>query len=149
MRKSLAVFFMTVALFVLAQPTPKFSAESNKTEDELVNLFQNWLQAEARGDKAALNNLVAEDFIGTAFGGNIVTKDDVVPPEGTIKPWNANSSLKNSTARAFGDAGVVMGRVAVPDLSQPGEFRFTIVCMKRQAGWQIVAAHLSRDPRTN
>ena len=81
----------------------------------------------------------------TAFGGNVVNKEDVIPADGGGERIWAKASLKDATVRVFGDTGVVMGRVVVDDPNQPGAFRFTMVFMKRAASWQVVAAHLSRN----
>ncbi len=146
MRRWLVVQGLALMLCLLVLPQTKLRSadQGARAEDELVRLVREWLNAEARNDRAGLDRLVADDFIGTAFGGNIVAKVDVLPPEGSGDRGWPKSSLRESTARIFGTTGVVMGRVAVEDPSQSGEFRFTIVCIKRQPGWQMVAAHLAR-----
>lgn len=109
-----------------------------------MGLVGQWLDAEAHNDTAALGRLIADDFIGTAFGGHIVTKDDIVPRESSAEGRFPKSTLKESTFRLFGNTGVVMGQIALD--SQPNStIRFTVVFMKRQAGWQMVAAHLAHD----
>ena len=145
MRRWLVVLGLALMLCLVVLPQTKVRSadQTVRAEDELVRLVREWLNAEARNDRAALDRLVADDFIGTPFGGNIVTKADVLPPEASGDRGWPKSSLE-STARIFGTTGVVMGRVAVEDPSQPGEFRFTIVYIKRQPGWQMVAAHLDR-----
>jgi ketosteroid isomerase-like protein len=45
--------------------------------------------------------------------------------------------------RVYGDTAVAIGAL-VFKAKQPGTLRFTEVWTKRQAGWQMVAAHLSR-----
>ena len=147
MRRWLLVVSLAMALasVVLAQATRNIAEHSTKVEDEILKLQGDWLSAEARGDPAALDRLFADDFIGTAFGGNVVNKDDVIPREGGGNRLWAKSTLKDPTVRVFGNTAVVMGRVVVEDPQQPGEFRFTMVYMKRAAGWQVVAAHLSRS----
>lgn len=146
MRRWLVVLGLALMLCLVVLPQTKVRSadQTVRAEDELVRLVREWLNAEARNDRAALDRLVADDFIGTPFGGNILTKADILPPEASGDRGWPKSSLRESTARIFGTTGVVMGRVAVEDPSQPGEFRFTIVYIKRQPGWQMVAAHLDR-----
>ena len=146
MRRWLVVLGLALMLCLVVLPQTKVQSadQTVRAEDELVRLVREWLNAEARNDRASLDRLVADDFIGTPFGGNIVTKADILPPEASGDRGWPKSSPRESTARIFGTTGVVMGRVAVEDPSQPGGFRFTIVYVKRQPGWQMVAAHLDR-----
>ncbi len=146
MRRWLRVAGLAVALLALALAEANLNRaeQTPRAENDVVGLVRDWLSAESRNDRATMDRIVADDFFGTAFGGNIVTKPDILPPEGGGERGWPKSVLRESTARMFGTTGVVMGRVAVEDPERPGEFRFTIVCIKGQRGWQMVAAHLSR-----
>ena len=146
MRRWLRVAGLGVALLTLAlaEANVNSAEQTPRAENEVVGLVRDWLSAETRNDRGTLDRIVADDFLGTAFGGNIVTKPDILPPDGSAERGWPKSVLRESTARIFGTTGVVMGRVAVEDPELPGEFRFTIVCIKGQRGWQMVAAHLSR-----
>ncbi len=126
----------------------KAAAPNATAEGELANLAGEWLRAEGDDDRATLARLIAEDFIGNAFGGRVVTRDDILPPEGAGARHFPKTSLKETATRAFENAGVVMGSAVVEDPNQPGEIRFTLFFLKRKAGWQMVAAHLARvSPR--
>ena len=143
--------WLTVAALLLAAGVVAWAQAEQETEDaakmeaDLVRMEKEWLDAEARGDLAALDKMFADDFIGTAFGGNVVSKEDVIPREGGGGRF-PKSVLKESVVRVYGTTAVVMGRVAVEDPAQPGGFRFTMVWQKRDTGWQVIAAHLSRVP---
>jgi len=129
-------------LAVLACPAPSLAGQNPKPEDELAGLVREWLDAEARNDHAALDHMIAEDFMGTAFGGAMVTKNDIVPPEGGEDgPRFPKTKVEEWHAHAFGTTGIVMGR-ATSEGSKPSFFRFTVVYQKRQQGWQMIAAHL-------
>ena len=149
MRRWLVVAGLAVGLFtlLLRQTNLKSAEQTPRAEDEVVGLVRDWLSAETKNDRAALDRIIADNFIGTAFGGNIVTKDDVLPPEPSGNRGWPTSTLRESTVRIFGTTGVVMGRVSVESAAEPGDFRFTIVCMKGQQGLQMVAAHLVRTSR--
>ena len=131
-------------VFSIGSAKQQAAVQALRAEDELIAVVREWLAAEQSGDRAALNRIIADDFIGSAFGGNVVSKSDLIPTEGEDAPRFPSSSLKESTIRAFGATGVVMGRLAVENAGQPGQLRFTIVLMKREAGWQMVAAQLIR-----
>ena len=136
-----AAVLLILSIAFATQPT---AVQPPRVEDELISVVREWLAAEQSGNRAALDKIIADDFVGSAFGGNVISKNDLLPPEGQDGPRFPKSVLKESTARAFGTTGVVMGRIGMENPSQPGNFRFAIVLMKRQVGWQIVAAQLAR-----
>jgi len=133
-----------LVIFSIAFAKQQFTVQAPRVEDELIPVVREWLAAEQSGNRAALDKIIADDFVGSAFGGNVISKDDLLPPEGLDGPRFPKSVLKEATARAFGTTGVVMGRIGMENPSQPGHFRFAIVFMKRTAGWQMVAAQLAR-----
>ena len=147
MKRHVVAAGMAVVLGLLAalQVAPRSMAQTSKVEDTVLQLVQTWLNAESGGDTAALDKLIAEDFIGTGPGGNILNKSDIVPPAGEERPRMPKSHVKDSAVRLFGNTAVVMGSVAYETQDQPG-FRFTLVFLNRGQGWQIIAAHLVSAP---
>jgi ketosteroid isomerase-like protein len=136
---------VAAGLIAAVQVTPKGMPQGSKTDDAVLQLVQSWLNAESEGDTATLDKLIADDFLGTAPGGGILNKTDIVPPGGGERPKMPKSSLKESTVRVFGNTAVVMGSVTQEAPPQPG-FRFTLVFLNRGQGWQMIAAHLSSPP---
>lgn len=134
-----------LGLLAVLQAAPRSMAQASKVEDTVLQLVQAWLNAESGGDTAALDKLIAEDFIGTGPGGNILNKSDIVPPAGEERPRMPKSHVKDSAVRLFGNTAVVMGSVAEETQDQPG-FRFTLVFLNRGQGWQMIAAHLAGAP---
>jgi len=139
------VMLVAAGLIAAVQVTPKGMPQGSKTDDAVLQLVQSWLNAESEGDTATLDKLIADDFLGTGPGGNILNKTDIVPPGGGERPKMPKSSLKESTVRVFGNTAVVMGSVTQEAPPQPG-FRFTLVFLNRGQGWQMIAAHLSSPP---
>ena len=139
------VMLVAAGLIAAVQVTPKGLPQGSNREDAILALVQTWLNAESEGDSATLDKLIADDFLGTGPGGNILNKTDIVPPGGGERPKMPKSRLKESTARVFGNTAVVMGSVAYETLPQPG-FRFTLVFLNRGQGWQMIAAHLVNPP---
>ena len=139
------VMLVAAGLIAAVQVTPKGMPQGSKTDDAVLQLVQSWLNAESEGDTATLDKLIADDFLGTAPGGGILNKTDIVPPGGGERPKMPKSSLKESTVRVFGNIAVVMGSVTEEAPPQPG-FRFTLVFLNRGQGWQMIAAHLSSPP---
>jgi ketosteroid isomerase-like protein len=139
------VMLVAAGLIAAVQVTPKGLPQDSNKDDAILTLVQTWLNAESEGDSATLDKLIADDFLGTGPGGNILNKTDIVPPGGGERPKMPKSRLKESTVRVFGNTAVVMGSVAYETLPQPG-FRFTLVFLNRGQGWQMIAAHLVNPP---
>ena len=145
-RQFRSVVMLVAAGLIAAVPvTPKGLPQDSNREDPILALVQTWLNAESEGDSATLDKLIADDFLGTGPGGNILNKTDIVPPGGGERPKMPKSRVKESTVRVFGNTAVVMGSVAYETLPQPG-FRFTLVFLSRGQGWQMIAAHLASLP---
>ena len=141
-----AVLALAACVVVWAQ-AEKSADENAKVQAELIAMERQWLAAEVSGDVAALDKMYADDFIGTGPGGNILYKDDVVPPaEYQGRGRFPNATLKESVVRVYGTTAVVMGLVGIESPTQPGQMRFTKVYLKRDGRWICVAAHLSRVP---
>ena len=143
MRRRAVAVGMVVALGLIAtwQVAWTRPAQAANVDDTVLNLVQTWLNAESQGDSATLDRLIADDFMGTAPGGNILNKRDIVPPAGEERPRMAASHVKDSVVRLYGETAVVMGSVEYKALNQPG-FRFTLVFLNRGQGWQMIAAHM-------
>ena len=101
------------------------------------------MAAEATADMTTLQLMIADDFVGTAFGPGVLSQADVVPAEGGSDNRMLKSSLTESSVRIFGNAVVVMGSVAVE--AQTREARGSRLCFrKRPLGSQMIAPHMSR-----
>ena len=147
MQKMLFVIGLLVAAAIpnFAQTAVKTPDQSNGVEQAVLKLTQEWLAAEERHDRAALDGIIADDFLGTGPGGNTVSKRDVIPLEGT-QSGGLSVTGQDIKVRVFGNAAVVSGR-GVAKTPEKGELRFTVVFVKREDRWQMVAGHLSRVPQ--
>ena len=147
MRRQIVGMLVALALIAAVRVVPRSLPQNSNPEDAVSQLVQAWLNAESEGDTTALDKLIADDFIGTGPGGNILNKSDIVPPAGGERPKMPKSRVKESSVRLFGTTAVAMGSVVYETLPQPG-FRFTLVFLNRGQGWQMIAAHLATVPTT-
>jgi hypothetical protein len=127
-----------------AQTPTKPADQTANTEQALLKLTRDWLDAEERVDRATLQRIIADDFQGTGPMGNMVIKDEVIPEAGSRGGLSVTAS--NLKARIFGDVGVVTGG-GMSKSGEKGELRFTVIYAKRADTWQMVAGHLSAVPR--
>ncbi len=145
MRKFLLVISLlsAAAMPVFAQTTAK-PEPNNSAEQTVLKLTQEWLEAEDRVDRAALNRIIADDFLGTGPRGNTLTKTDVIPADGVTH--GLAISGQDIKVRVFGDTAVVTGRGVPKGAPERPELRITVVFVKRADRWQMVAGHLSALP---
>jgi ketosteroid isomerase-like protein len=113
-----------------------------KPEDQVRQLELDWLAADAKGDSAALRKIVSDDFIGSSFGGALLTKSDIIP-DGAGPGGFAGATLGETNVRVFGDTGVLMGIINTAGGPQPKPIRVTLVCQKRSESWQIIAVQMA------
>ena len=135
---------IAAAMPALAQTTAK-PEPNNSAEQTVLKLTQEWLDAEDRVDRAALNRIIADDFLGTGPTGTTVSKTDVIPREGSDGHGLAISG-QDIKVRVFGDTAIATGR-GVPKAQGRSELRFTVIFVKRSDRWQMVAGHLSAVPQ--
>jgi ketosteroid isomerase-like protein len=130
---------------VLAQTTTKTIVQTSAAEESVLQLTRDWLAAEERHDRATLQRIIADDFQGTAPMGNTVSKNDVLPAEGTQSGGLAITA-SDIRVRLFGDTAIVTAR-GLPKSAERGELRITVVFARRNDRWQMVAGHLSAVPQ--
>jgi ketosteroid isomerase-like protein len=147
MQKTLLIIALLIAAATPAfAQTIKVPEQNNSAEQTVLKLTQEWLAAEnAPVDRAALNRIIADDFLGTGPMGTTVSKKDVIPQEGSEGHGLAISG-QDIKVRVFGDTAIVTGR-GVPKTEERPELRMTVVFLKRADRWQMVAGHLSAVPR--
>ena len=84
--------------------------------------------------------------MGTSFGSGVLSKSDVIPPDGSTATHMPKCRLKDSTVRIFGDTAVLMGNVEMQAAQKPEAMRMTTVFQKHGEGWQVIAVHMSEAP---
>ena len=138
----LVICFSALAIGHLGART----SPANMSEEDFRKMEQSWLDAAAVPDLPTLRKMFSEDFMGTSFGGGVLSKNDVVPADGMSANHFPKSVLKDSAVRIFGDTAVLMGDVEMQVPQKAEDVRMTTVFQKHGDGWQIIAVHMSKAP---
>jgi uncharacterized protein (TIGR02246 family) len=118
-------------------------AMEDKTEEKLRALHENWAKAVMSGDAAALEKLLADDFIETDADGEFWHKTQKIKFHEKFK-GEIKVDASESVLRVYGKTAIVTGRFAAkPDTNEERICRYTVVYLKRDGRWQIVAAQLT------
>jgi ketosteroid isomerase-like protein len=147
MRTWLAALGLVICLSLLAfGRLSSRTSPANMAVDDFRKMEQAWLDAASVPDLPALRKMFSDDFMGTSFGGGVLSKSDVVPADGMQANHMPKCTLKDSTVRIFGDTAVLMGDVEMQIPQKAEAIRMTTVFQKHAEEWQIIAVHMSKAP---
>ena len=118
---------------------------------ELAARVHAYDDAQIKGDKAALEDLLADDYVLVNSRGQRQTKAELIAdytrPGFRLEPF----TIEEPVELAWSD-GAVMGGVATlrgVDAGQSFEvrLRFSDIWAKRKGQWRVIYTHASRDPK--
>ncbi len=124
------------------------SGSSAGDEEAIVALEREWLDALEKSDVAALDRILADDFVEVGPGGE--SQDKATSLAETRKGDMAFESIEmiDSKTRVFGNTALLIGTGAVKasykgeDMS--GTYRWTDAFVKRNGRWVAVSGHVTR-----
>jgi hypothetical protein len=139
-------FSLTFLLVTLLFAATSASAQTDATTQAIMQLENSLDDALLKGDAAALDKLIANDWFVKSESTAITTKAQLV---GYMKsngsPWAAIKD-HDVTVRIYDSAAVVDGYSSrkLKANETPVNFRFTRVYAKSATGWQLVAMHAEK-----
>ena len=142
---------LIVAGLLAALVLPVFGvarADAPSVEQTLMQMERDWAQAGLKKDAAAMDKIVADDWIGTDSEGKSSTK-----AEGMADLKSGAAALQSievgaMKVRVFGNTAVVTGsdteKSSYKGKDTSGKYAWTDVFVMRQGHWQAVASHSSK-----
>lgn len=112
------------------------------TDADMQRLIDDWVAAELHGDADALARITADDFVGIGPRAFTLTKEQWLARYRSGELRQSAFALNESSVRRYGDTAIVVGRQSQQttfkggDVS--GEFRVTLVLVRRAGGWQLI-----------
>lgn len=134
---------------VMAQPAAQSAA--GNAEQEIETLNNQWVEALTRRDAAALERIMADNYMATNADGSVMTRAQIL--ENMRGPAASGMAFQSITAedgrvQVLGDTAIFTGRVVSRGQSQGQAFtsteRMTITYVRRDGRWQPVALHATR-----
>jgi Domain of unknown function (DUF4440) len=111
------------------------------------DVLSGWIDAEARGDAAVLEDLLDDDFRGDGPRGFVLTKQQWLDRYRTGDLANEAFAWEETRVRVHDDAAVAIGIQTQTALYQgrdcSGHFLGTLVAVRRDGRWSIVNVQLS------
>ena len=116
-------------------------------EDEIRRVEIEWGEAFERRDFAALDRLMADEYILTDPLGNVRDKSESLAAIATNEVHFESTKSDNVKVRIHGDTAVVTGRSTFrgryKGWSMAGRYQYTDVLVKRDGSWQAVSSHIT------
>jgi ketosteroid isomerase-like protein len=140
---------VTLLVCALAASSIALSAQSGSSaEQTLLQIERDWEQANAKNDVAALERILATEYVNTGSDGRLTTRAERLARgrSGAIK--FQSFTIDDYKVHVIGDTAIVTGRVTAKGIRDgkdiTGQERFTDTFVRRNGQWQAVATHSSR-----
>jgi uncharacterized protein (TIGR02246 family) len=135
-------FFIAVSLFG-TQAIPSVALPQSREESAIRQRLDDWLKALERGDLAALNEIIAPDYVITVSDGRLLNREqDLAPVKAGMRFKSAK--IDSVQIRILGETAIVTGHgtyeVGRGDRTMRVQERFSDVWAKREGRWHPVAS---------
>jgi ketosteroid isomerase-like protein len=142
---------------VTPTPIPVESPAADRTESDIASklkaLEQRWEGSFLTHDVSIVEQLVAEDFVGTSSSGKVGNKSTMIAEARKDKNVYASASSSEMIVHSFGPGvAVVTGVARETGKTLAGKafsqaYRFTDTWVERNGEWQCVAASAMALPK--
>ena len=150
MKRSLLVAVICAALCAglgMIAPCPAYAQDSSK----IIAMENLWNRAELSNDSAAVQLLLADDFVMTVAEGTLYNKAQMVASvaDKSYRPLALQSS--DMVVHYYGNTAVLTGAYYEKGIDKGKAWerrgRFTDTWMNLNGRWQCIASHFSVPPR--
>lgn len=124
------------------------AAQTGGAEQALLQLERDWEQANKKNDAAALERILAPEFVTTDSDGRFMTRDQFFARRQSGQVTFSAYTQDDYKVRVIGDMAIVTGRSTVTGKRDGKDWseqnRWTDTFVRRNGQWQAVATHSSR-----
>src|ERR1700750_1502555 len=117
-------------------------------EDQILNLDREWNEAYPRLDGAALDRIIADDWVCIDGTGLVITKSELLRRVASSTSFLDPYKFDEIDLRVFGEAAIVTGRLSGQMRDSNGTHdvnqRYMRVYVKRNERWQAVATQVTK-----
>ena len=127
------------------------AAQTANVAQTLLQLERDWEQANVKNDTAALERILAPEFVSTDSDGRLTTRAEGFARRKSGEVKFTAFTQDDYKVQVIGDTAIVTGRSAIKGIRDgkelSGQERWTDVFVRRNGRWQAVATHSSRIAR--
>ena len=117
-------------------------------EEIVADLERAWVKAAMTNDLAAMQRIIADDWIGIAYNGQRITKADVLREAGSGTAATASIELGPITVRIYGSTAIVNVVSTEKSMWQgqdtSGRYVLVDVYALRDGRWQAVSSQATK-----
>jgi ketosteroid isomerase-like protein len=130
------------------QPPPQDHSHRRQYQRQIDEIEQQWRQAQLHGDAAAIDHLLADDYIGITSNGLLQTKEQTLARLRSGQVVLKRMELTEVKVSVHGETAVVTSRAEVETtqngVERDGIYRYTRVYQHRGGVWKIVNFEATR-----
>jgi ketosteroid isomerase-like protein len=123
-------------------------ADTPSVEQSLMQMERDWTQAGLKKDAAALDKIIADDWVAISYDGKSYTKAEVMADLKSGASATQSIDLGPMKVRVFGDTAVVTGsdteKSTYKGKDTSGKYVWTDVFVKRKGHWQAAASQSTK-----
>ena len=138
-----------VALLGLLASSRARAQATSAVEQEIIKLEQTVTNAQFKKDRAALERLLADDYLYTHSNGSVLNKAQEIAESMSSDVQWTDSKFADLKVRVFGDVAVLTGRQTIQGTAKgyvPGPRRITDIFVKRSGHWQWAGGQATLEP---
>lgn len=142
-----------LAAWLAFSAVPRLNAiprgERHENRHEIDHLEDHWREAFLHGDIAAMDALLADDYMAITANGTLQSKDETLAKMRSGSLHLVSIEFSDRKVRFYGKTALVTSRAeitgATPEGDVSGSYRYTRVYVQDPAGaWRIVSFEASR-----
>ena len=127
------------------------AAQTANVAQTLLQLERDWEQANVKNDPAALERILAPEFVSTDSDGRLTTRAEGFARRKSGAVKFTTFTQDDYKVQVIGDTAIVTGRSTIKGIRDgkelSGQERWTDVFVRRNGRWQAVTTHSSRIAR--
>jgi ketosteroid isomerase-like protein len=142
---------LVTAGLLVAMLLPVFGvarADTPSVEQSLMQMERDWTQAGLKKDAAALDKIIADDWVAISYDGKSYTKAEVMADLKSGASATQSIELGPMKVRVFGDTAIVTGsdteKSTYKGKDTSGKYVWTDVFVKRKGHWQAAASQSTK-----
>ena len=123
--------------------------QKHESRHEIDQLEETWREALLKSNTAAMQNLLADDYLAITASGTLQTKDQTLASLRSGRMHLTTLEISDRKVRFYGTTALVTSLAAVQGTTEDGElsgsYRYTRVYVRNaQGAWKIVSFEASR-----
>lgn len=142
---------ITMSGLASGQKRSKDATLDSDAEQKVLEMMRRYVKAYGRNDVAALDKMLADDFVFTSSRGIVVTKGQELADIHSGEMRTEAATVDELRVRVRGDAAVVTGRATLKGVWRGqdfgGQYRVTATWVREKERWRLLAEHASRIPQ--